>query len=122
MNIVGYMLRVNWRWLNLYEEICIDVPCKFNIGDTVRVTEEAIVCDIWEHGLTREMILFHKKRAVGRVVRVTERNDKYVIGVRYDNSTHSYSYAEHELESAPAIPPDPRTTRTERMYWYGLDA
>ncbi len=63
------------------------------------------------------MELFHKKRAVGRVVRVTERKGEYEIGVRYDNSTHSYSYAEHELEFAPAIPPDPRITRTERMYW-----
>ena len=106
----------------MYEEICIDVSCKFNIGDTVRVTEEAIVCDIWEYGLTSEMILFHKKRAVGRVIRVTERKGEYAISVRYDNAMQSCLYAEHELESAPAIPPDPRTTRTERMYWYGLDA
>ena len=104
----------------MYEEICIDVPCKFNIGDTVRVTEEAIVCDIWEHGLAREMILFHKKRAVGRVVRVTEIKGEYAISVRYDKATQPYLYAEHELESAPAIPPGPRITRTERMYWYGL--
>ena len=100
----------------MYEEICIDVTCKFNIGDTVRVTEEAIVCDIWEYGLTMEMELFHEKRAVGRVVRVTERKGEYVISVRYDNAMQPYIYAEHELESAPAIPPDPRITRTERMY------
>ena len=88
----------------MYEEICIDVPFKFNIGDTVRVTEEAIVCDIWEHGLTREMELFHERRAVGRVVRVTERKGEYIISVRYDNSTQSYAYAENELESAPSNP------------------
>ena len=104
----------------MYEEICIDVPFKFNIGDTVRVTEEAIVCDIWEYGLTMEMELFHEKRAVGRVVRVTERKGEYVISVRYDNAMQPYIYAEHELESAPAIPPDTRTIRTEGVYWYGL--
>ena len=47
----------------MYEEICIDVTCKFNIGDTVRVIEEAIVCDIWEYGLTMEMELFHEKKS-----------------------------------------------------------